>query len=465
MLQNPSNLYSGGQVSLDSSPFVNHVLKLRALRDAKDEALDKYFTNLPNTVNEKGTRDQEIQLIHEGKDDLYKTYQQNKEAIKKGNTPEAFNFQKKLRELQGVVTKSQNETAKLNKVSSLLINPKYDYIRHDPQIVEQLRRSGLPVNDPEFQSLDVDKLAIPPAPFEQKKLDEFYTGKNALVPQVDLITTEKIPDDNLNKLQTTTYKFDKDALTNIYQDAASLLHSNYSFQKHLEKLDPFTVQKMNETFKKAYGYEPKSGEDVAAAYNLTGQLSRLTPKVEKIKDDKAILDYKQSHKKEMAALQNAYTTARMRERARLGLDNDPSTQGVAFDEIGGESDVDVFTTDSKFGIPYAKKGGRISKGIVFGADGDVMADGEITIDKDKLPANMIVVLNSQKTRLPNKVTATVKNGQIESVKSDNAGVVSRESMVNFQKGYNKEPQKGSQLQFGKKATVPTSTKKVKVKGL
>ncbi len=55
---NPNNLYSGGQVVLDSTPYRIDYQRQQAKRAAADEALDKYFQNLPNTINDKGLRDQ-----------------------------------------------------------------------------------------------------------------------------------------------------------------------------------------------------------------------------------------------------------------------------------------------------------------------------------------------------------------------------------------------------------------------
>ena len=336
-------------------------------------------------------------------------------------------------------------------------------------------KMGEVVKNPNFAVFNFDENLYNPEGYNSKQMSDYLEDKKKFFPpDVSKEDIQATKDPYVNRI-VTTYDYTPNTLKQIGEEARQDFKTDKNLawtvkQEHDLLKTPFNQWKqdhvdkfnqLNAEYKKIYGQDIQKDEDLHVAETLAAIKSSAKPKDE-FRSNEA---KKYSDKEKLLKKAHEYTTARMRERARLGLDNDPSTQGVAFDEIGGESDVDVFTTDSKFGIPFAKKGGRISKGIVFGADGDVMADGEITIDKDKLPANMIVVLNSQKTRLPNKVIATVKNGQIESVKSENAGVVSRESMVNFQKGYNKEPQKGSQLQFGKKATVPTSTKKVKVKGL
>lgn len=170
-----------------------------------------------------------------------------------------------------------------------------------------------------------------------------------------------------------------------------------------------------------------------------------------VKDDKAIIDYKFANDMKKLGANDRYIRGRMRYKKELGLPDEVNeTTGIVFDEIGGEKDVDTFTSDTKFGIPYAKKAGRISKGIVFDESGNVMADGEVSIKKEDLPANMIVVLNNQKMTVPPVVKVIVKNGEINGVNT-NSGIVDRNGMMNFQKVYNKEPLKGSQLKFGKKS--------------
>lgn len=172
-----------------------------------------------------------------------------------------------------------------------------------------------------------------------------------------------------------------------------------------------------------------------------------------VKDDKAIIDYKFANDMKKLGANDRYIRGRMKYKKELGLpDEVDETTGVAFDEVGSDNDVDISENKGTglLGINIPTKIGRISKGIVFDVDGNVMKDGQITLDKSSIPANMIVVLDNQKATLQPKVKAVIKNGQIESVETSK-GVVDRQAMLNFQKVYNKEPLKGSQLEFGKKS--------------
>jgi len=59
-LINPSNLYSEGQVNLDSTPYLRMQQQQQAKQQAREDALYKYFSELPNKINAAGMRVQDI---------------------------------------------------------------------------------------------------------------------------------------------------------------------------------------------------------------------------------------------------------------------------------------------------------------------------------------------------------------------------------------------------------------------
>ena len=81
-LQNPEHLYSGGTVSFNPFPYVKYAEDLRARRQAREDAIDKYYRELPNTINDKGVRDQEIPLINQYRDAIFQFGLKNKEALR-----------------------------------------------------------------------------------------------------------------------------------------------------------------------------------------------------------------------------------------------------------------------------------------------------------------------------------------------------------------------------------------------
>lgn len=59
-LINPSNLYSEGQVNLDSTPYIRMYQQQQAKKQAREDALYKYYSELPNKINSAGMRVQDI---------------------------------------------------------------------------------------------------------------------------------------------------------------------------------------------------------------------------------------------------------------------------------------------------------------------------------------------------------------------------------------------------------------------
>ena len=57
-LRNPAGLYQG-EAPLNPLPYVNIALQQRARRQAREDAIDKYYRELPNTINDIGYRDWE----------------------------------------------------------------------------------------------------------------------------------------------------------------------------------------------------------------------------------------------------------------------------------------------------------------------------------------------------------------------------------------------------------------------
>jgi len=69
-LINQQGMYQGA-APLNPLPYVNIALQQRARRQAREDAIDKYYRELPNTINDKGVRDQEIPLINEYRNKIF----------------------------------------------------------------------------------------------------------------------------------------------------------------------------------------------------------------------------------------------------------------------------------------------------------------------------------------------------------------------------------------------------------
>lgn len=475
-LINPSNLYSGGQSNWDSTPFVKFALQREAQQKAKDEALDKYFAEKNAKLTSTGMREYEIAPLSQVKNQLQDYWLKNRDNIhniSKDNGKAWGEYNKLFNTAQSIIDNSKAAAKITDEAAKLKANHPELVDRMDENTLAGLDQHSQPIyivengqirENPKFKPFDFNNIAYNPKGYNAKQMADLFEEKKKFTPP-DQVKEDILPtnDPYVNKV-VTTFGYNVDKLKKIGEESRQEFKADrdlsWTFNKGHDLIKtPFNQWKqdhvdkfnaLNDEYKKIYKKDILSPEDLYVAENITSL--KIPTTKEELRTNEA---KKQADREKMLSLGNSYIRSRMRYKKELGLpDEVDETTGIVFDEIGGEKDVDTFTSDTKFGIPYAKKAGRISKGIVFDESGNVMADGEVTIKKEDLPANMIVVLNNQKMTVPPYVKAIVKNGEINGVTTTNSGIVDRNGMMNFQKVYNKEPLKGSQLEFGKKSTTP-----------
>lgn len=265
--QLPQNLYTGNAVVGNAMPYVQYANQLKQKRQAKDEAVDKYYQNLPNTINDKGVRDQEIPLIHQKKDEIQKYWMENRDKIRKGNTPEAYNLSKMFRETQGMVQESKNRVATATKVGQLRGNPKYDYIFKNPTLINQIEKHDLPVGTQGSEAIDFNQITLPPAPFEQKKYQQAFSD---VKPEITK-SVKPHPQDKYLEIEVSTPSFNKKQLDLIHQRAATELFNNPSFEDQIKNKiqeTPDLLPVLNKTFEDNYGHPIANESDLATAYTL-----------------------------------------------------------------------------------------------------------------------------------------------------------------------------------------------------
>lgn len=288
-LHNPSGLYQG-QAPLNPLPYVNIALQARARKQAREEAIDKYYQNLPNTINDKGVRDQEIEGLNTMKNDIYSFAQQNKEALrnpKKDNGAAQFTLQKKFRDASAYAQESKNRTATAVKLSQLRGNPKYDYIFRDPKIIDKIAAHEAPIGTEGAEGINFDQLTLPPPPFDANK---YLTGIK-IKPNPTEPEYKDIPGDKLNRLEITGKKFSPEDLNSLHIQAQTELENNPSFEKQIKEnveANPKIAAQMADIFQKHYGHPVETEGDLAAAYTLS--MLDLTPTQKTVPNTTAIKD-------------------------------------------------------------------------------------------------------------------------------------------------------------------------------
>ena len=174
MVHNPSGLYTAGAERFNSQPSVSLYANLLAKRQAKNDALDEYYKKLPSTINSAGMRDQSIPGFNEAVSKQQQYWIDNKEAIRKGNTPEAFNYDKGMREIMGKVNADKNAAKTSLTLGEMRFKGEKEYIFKNRKIMEATALHDLPIWDERQRSIDLGTLAMPPKPFDSKEQDAYY---------------------------------------------------------------------------------------------------------------------------------------------------------------------------------------------------------------------------------------------------------------------------------------------------
>lgn len=459
-LINPSNLYSGEAERFNSQPSVNMAVNLMAKRQAREDALDKHYSDLPNTINDKGVRDADIPVLHQKIGEIQQYYMQHKDQIKKGTTPEAYNYSKMFRDASAIPQESINRTKTSAKIAQLRGNSKYNYIFNDPTFIDKVAAHEKSVLDPDSKAINFDQLTLPPEPVNYPKFIKEIGGDlkyNLGTPQVTQHPTEK----GL-KVETITPELGNDAKEVLKTRAIVSLHNNPSFAMDVDKLetDPTSMVKMNELYKKNFGkpipLNQNGGFDkneLATAYAL----SLLPPpqvKSRNIPNDEYKRQQSLADRKELMRLNSALIEGRTRRNPLNGL---TYNNGNVLDIIGEVEPVEVTYKDGQWG----SKKGLIKDGVVYDENNNPYT-GKVTIKQGNVPAMVKSVLAKQKINLDNPLddAEIISNGgTIEGLKHRNAGLVGRPEVEQFQRQYDQE-RKGEALNFGR-TKAPSNTQPTK----
>lgn len=188
---NPKNLYSGNAGIFNSTPYTNFAIKQIAEKQAKAEAVDKYFGEQLAKQTSTGMRDQEIPALVAGRNDAQQFYQQNKrniEDVRRDNGKAYGEMQQKLNQLQQIAAESKylggtdKEVFRLNanpETASRILPAMHDAISQhgtaawipNPNGKGVIRNDYDPVTNPTgHKSFDVTDIAYSPKPYESKDM-------------------------------------------------------------------------------------------------------------------------------------------------------------------------------------------------------------------------------------------------------------------------------------------------------
>jgi hypothetical protein len=270
-LRNSPDIYSGGNVVFDSTPSTNLYAQLMAKKQAKDEAIDEYYKKLPNTLNGAGMRDNDREGFDEGLAKAQQYWMQNRDKIRKGNTPEAFNYEQIFRELGTGVQNSKNAAKTDLELGKMRFNKENGYIFEDPDFMETQRQHTLPVWDKSHKAIDLGTVTLPTAPFDQEQQDKLWASvTKGVTPGKKYDYGKQYKNPQTGQVIVPFAKtFDPEQVEKIADQASGLIKDNKSakayYTKMLNNPERAAIDELQKAYNKVYKGMVDTPEKAAAA--------------------------------------------------------------------------------------------------------------------------------------------------------------------------------------------------------
>lgn len=335
-LVNPSGLYQGTP-SLNPLPYVNIVMQARNRKAAREEAIDKYYQKLPDTINDKGLRDQEIPIINDFKSKIFEFGVKNREALKNpkiDNGAAQLNLDKLMREAASIARLSQNAAKVDLQAGKFFLNKDNQYALNNDAYLADNELHNLPVNDPRHKTLDLEKFAAN-RPFNEVG---FVKDIKTKFPYSEKVVRQPDPTDPNYEIVTTLPVLDEKAKIQMVSDAADRFHNDPTFRKKI-KTDLAGTGQINELLQIAqdvFGVKPEEMDDemLAAAYTYSKlPIGKTKEKVQpsiagKQEFAKGMQEDRQRHAEAMQLRAHKNAMERLRLQAQLGIDKADKTTPV-----------------------------------------------------------------------------------------------------------------------------------------
>lgn len=348
------NVYSGGAVVFHPQSSVQYYGQMLQHRQAKDEALGRYYQDLGKNINGAGMRTQDIESGWNQKvNDWQKFYSENADKIKyptRYGAAAQNEFYSRYRDIMNDVDRSKEAGKNEGMVRQKMLDPKWreQTTDQDLAIAGNMSKS---IYDPQHYK---DGHTTPYSPLDFSfNAPKFDVGKQKAA--LDFVThglargntphpTERPLVDKEARTVTTPMvaAYDKPTYDAIVEKGAQIYKGgDPSAQRFFENElhNQADLEQLNAPFKKYFGRDIGSPEDVARAWviqnvpqSITGKsnVRGYTDPWESVKKQEAYYDYREGKKDEKSSQDEATV-----ENFMQGIENEgkkaPPTQYITSD--------------------------------------------------------------------------------------------------------------------------------------
>lgn len=274
-LFNPSSLYSGGNVALDSSPYLRIAMAQKAKQQAIDEAAYRHYSELPDKLNSAGVRAQDWEDpngnggIGQDIENTKRFFIENSKDILKGGRA-ASAYSKMMQDNLRKIAASKAEGKFQLETGKAFFDGKHRYRENDLKVKDAVDKSMYDPNhykDPEakipYSFSDYSVAAAPYTPQIEMAHNKNIT--NGIVPDKD--PTDKGIFDDVAKKVTYTYGYSPEKLKQIGLNASTDAANNTTLGNKYEDMlgNPTDIQRATAALQATYGkIDPETGEELVA---------------------------------------------------------------------------------------------------------------------------------------------------------------------------------------------------------
>lgn len=268
----PGNLYAGGAVIFDSSPYTNYYLNQQARQKAQEDAMYRYFGEMGKGLTPAGMDAKDIPGLMKRKNEWQDFMMQNRKSIARPGIDQGKAYGEanvRYNDMIDYINRSKSKVKNLASLHSILNSPQKSALLNDATQLG-IHHGSLPLDHPDYKEFDPSSIQYNVAPFDNKQINSLRNNLLQYKP-TEIQAPSVVDIGNRQQQITHHYRFNENQLNGIYAQGATQYHTNPSFQNMIDRVkdDPMAYHSLNETFKEHYNRDILSGEDAATAYMMS----------------------------------------------------------------------------------------------------------------------------------------------------------------------------------------------------
>jgi len=314
-IHNPSTLYSAGDVKLDSSPYLRIAMAQKARDQAANDALYKYYAELPTKLNSAGVRAQDREGLNKRVQDISDFFQANSKDILKWGV--------KKQELDAMYQGANSYVNQSKDTGKFQVKTASDFFtgKHRPRgkDLEVMAAIERPIDDPtHYKDAEIkmpygyNDFSIAAAPYSSLKQKQFDSVVfEGIKPEIDK-STEPILD-NVSGKMYNTYRHKPENIYKVGQRAAQMVQSDPTMFNYYEDLltDPDAIATASKALSKVAGVKVEATTPQQLAAGLAIEKASVPQQQEETNQElvqkrkKELLDQRQAFQRSESAKRRA----------------------------------------------------------------------------------------------------------------------------------------------------------------